>query len=218
MTTIEDTGALRRAVIDGCRWMNARGLNQSTSGNISVRVEDAMLVTPSGVPYDDMAPGMLVRLPLSGEPAPGTNPSSEWRFHQRLLATRPDAAAVVHAHPPHCTVLSVQRREIPAVHYMVAAFGGDRVPLAPYALFGSEALADGVARAMARHHACLMANHGATVVGDTLDRALWRLEELETLARTYYLADPGGPPVLLGAEEIAEVAAGIAAYGRPRAG
>jgi L-fuculose-phosphate aldolase len=212
----KDTKALRQSVIDGCRLMNARGLNQSTSGNISVRVEGGMLITPSGVPYDAMKPEMLVMLPLEGTPAKGLNPSSEWRFHQRLMATRTDMNAVVHAHPPYCSVLAVQRREIPACHYMIAAFGGEKVPLAGYSLFGSEALAAEVARTMTSYHGCLMANHGATVVGETLDKALWRLEELETIARTYYLSDPAGKPVILSSAEVAEAAASFATYGLAR--
>ncbi len=216
MSAHRDTLALRQSVIDACRKMNALGLNQGTSGNISVRVGDGMLITPSGVPYDEMEPGMLVTLPLTGEPAEGLNPSSEWRFHQRLMAVRPEMAAVVHAHPPYCSVLAVQHRTIPPCHYMVAAFGGDHVPLADYALFGSGVLADAVEHAMTGHSACLMANHGATVVGETLARALWRLEELEALARTYYLSDPGGPPILLTADQIREVAGSVARYGAGR--
>jgi L-fuculose-phosphate aldolase len=215
--TLTDTPDLRQSIIDGCLWMNHQGLNQSTSGNISVRVDGGMLITPSGIPYDRLTTDQLVTMPLTGEPDAGLSPSSEWRFHQRLLATRPDMNCVVHAHPPYCSVLAVQRRFIPACHYMVAAFGGDRVPLAGYALYGSMALADAVDDAMRGYHACLMANHGATVLGETLDRALWRLEELETLARTFYLSAPGGQAVLLSSGEIAEAAASFANYGPAKA-
>jgi L-fuculose-phosphate aldolase len=215
--TLTDTPDLRQSIIDGCLWMNHQGLNQSTSGNISVRVDGGMLITPSGIPYDRLTTDQLVTMPLTGEPDAGLSPSSEWRFHQRLLATRPKMHCVVHAHPPYCSVLAVQRRSIPACHYMVAAFGGDRVPLAGYALYGSMALADAVDDAMRGYHACLMANHGATVLGETLDRALWRLEELETLARTFYLSAPGGQAVLLSSGEIAEAAASFANYGPAKA-
>jgi L-fuculose-phosphate aldolase len=156
-----------------------------------------MLITPSAVPYDDMTPDMIVRLPLVGPPGDGLamKPSTEWRFHQALLAARTDMAAVVHAHPPHATALAVQGRPIPACHYMVAAFGGDDVPVAGYALFGGVELAAEVTRVMARRHGCLMAHHGATVLGETLERGLWRMEELEALARIYLLACQGGEPV-----------------------
>jgi L-fuculose-phosphate aldolase len=172
-----------------------------------------MLITPSGMPYHKMTPDQMVVMPLVSEPVAGLSPSSEWRLHQRLLATRPDMQCVVHAHPPYCSVLAVQRRSIPACHYMIAAFGGDQVPLAGYALYGSPALADAVDDAMRGYHACLMANHGATVLGETVEKALWRLEELETLARTFYLSAPGAEAVLLSPEEIAEAAASFASYG-----
>lgn len=213
---ISDSVELRQSIIAACRWMNAHGLNQSTSGNISVRIGDRMIITPSGIPYDQISPHMMVGMPLSDDPAPDLMPSSEWRFHQRLLASRPDMSVVVHAHPPYCTALAVQRRAIPACHYMIAAFGGNDVPLAGYALYGSDELADELARVMRERHACLMSNHGATVLGETIERALWRLEELETLARTYFLSSIGGQPTLLSDEQMAEVARGFAGYGPGR--
>ncbi len=216
--THADTPSLRQSIIDGCLWMNRQGLNQSTSGNISVRIDSGMLITPSGIAYHKMTPDQLVVMPLDSEPEAGLSPSSEWRFHQRLLRTRPEMHCVVHAHPPYCSALAVQRRSIPACHYMIAAFGGDQVPLAGYALYGSVTLADAVERTMRGYHACLMANHGATVLGETLDRALWRLEELETLARTFYLSSPWGHAVVLSADDIAEAAASFAGYGPAKSG
>lgn len=216
--SLSDTQGLRQFIIDCCLWMNRQGLNQSTSGNISVRIDAGMLITPSGIAYHRMSPDQLVVMSLDGEPEAGLSPSSEWRFHQRLLRTRPEMHCVIHAHPPYCSVLAVQRRSIPACHYMIAAFGGDQVPLAGYALYGSTTLADAIETAMQNYHACLMANHGATVVGETLERALWRLEELETLARTFYLSSPGGQAVLLSTDDIAEAAASFANYGPARTG
>ncbi|MCB2144578.1 MAG: class II aldolase/adducin family protein [Rhodobacteraceae bacterium] len=212
-----DTRATRQAIIDACLWMNRRGINQGTSGNVSVRVGtrgDRMLITPTAVPYDMMTPEMLVEMPVTGEPAAtGPRPSSEWRFHQALLAARPDMQAVVHAHSPHATAVACQRRPIEAIHYMVAVFGGADVPLTGYHLFGSEALARDVAATMAHRHGCLMASHGAVVVGETLDKALWRIEELEALAKMDLLCRAGPvPPVLLSGSEIAQVVQSFAAY------
>lgn len=206
----------RQAMIDACRRMNDLGINQGTSGNISVRVgPDAMLITPSGVPYDAMTPEMIVAMPLSRAPvATGAlKPSSEWRFHQSLLAARPDIGAVVHAHPPHCTALAVQNRPIPACHYMVAAFGGGDVRVAPYSVFGGARLAEDVVAAMSGRQGCLMANHGALTGGDTLARALWRMEELEALARIYLLSRIDGAPVILSRAQIDEALAKFADYG-----
>jgi L-fuculose-phosphate aldolase len=206
----------RRSIIDACLALNARGVNQGTSGNISLRAgPDALLITPSGVPYEQMTPEQIVTIPVSDAPDPTLRPkpSSEWRFHQRLMQTRRDIGAVVHCHPPYATAVAVQGRPIPACHYMVAAFGGADVPIAPYALFGSVALSDSVAAIMGDRDGCLMANHGAITVGDTLERALWRMEELEALARTYLFSQIGGAPVILSDEQIAEALVAFASYG-----
>ncbi len=211
-----DCTEVRQAIIDACLHLNARGINQGTSGNVSVRAGDAMLITPSGVPYEDMTPDMIQPVPLNGDAVPPgpLKPSSEWRFHQALLAAKPEMHAVVHAHPVHCTALAQNRQTIPAVHYMVAAFGGHDVPLAGYALFGGQELAENVVNAMQDRHACLMANHGATVVGESLAKALWRMEELETLARGYILSLSTGTPHVLDRFQIEEALVAFADYGR----
>lgn len=215
MTRYTDNIATRQAIIDACRWMNARGINQGTSGNISLRVDEGLLITPSGVPYDAMTPEMIVRLPIEGtaQAQDGMKPSSEWRFHQAVMAARIDMEVAVHAHPAHATAVAMQGRPIPACHYMVAAFGGNDVPLTPYALFGSAELADHVVAAMRDRHGCIMANHGATVLGESLERALWRMEELENLARVYLYSRIDGAPVILSDAQIAEVVEAFSGYG-----
>ena len=206
--------SLRQDIIDSCLALDAKGINQGTSGNISVRDGDQMLITPSGIPYEDMTPDMIVAVPLNGEPGEGLKPSSEWHFHHAILNARPDVNAVVHAHPAHATAISMQRRPIPACHYMVAAFGGSDVPLAGYARYGTDALSAEGTRALMDRDGCLMANHGATTVGDTLTKALWRMEELETLAKQFLLSQIGGSPVILSDAEIAETLEGFKNYGR----
>lgn len=214
---LPDTVETRQALINACLWMNERHLNQGTSGNISARIDAGILITPSGVPYEDLTPDAMVTIPLSGLPdSDGPKPSSEWPFHQGMHQARPDMPVVLHAHPPYCSVLAVQRRSIPACHYMIAAFGGNDVPLADYALFGSPDLCANMARIMADRHGCLMANHGATVLGETIDKARWRLEELEALARTYLFSSIGGTAHILSDAEIAEVMVAFQGYG-PRA-
>lgn len=217
MTQADET-SLRQAIIDGCLWMNEKGLNQGTSGNISIRFGDNMIITPSGIPYDQLTPDMLCRVPLRSGPdqADPNQPSTEWRFHQALLNAKTDQTAVVHAHPAHATAVAVQGREIPACHYMVAAFGGNTVPLVDYALFGSPELARMVASAMAERSGCLMANHGAITTGESLPRALWRMQELENLARVYLLAQSCGVPQILSDQQIDEVLLAFGNYGPKR--
>ncbi|MEO1265550.1 MAG: class II aldolase/adducin family protein [Pseudomonadota bacterium] len=207
----------RQAVIDGCLAMNAAGLNQGNSGNISVRLGDAMLITPSAIPYEEMKPAMLARMPLDGEAGAWEGPkkpSSEWRFHLDILKARPDANAVVHLHAPYCTTLAVARKPIPACHYMVAAFGGHDVRCAGYARFGTEALSKLALEALEDRTACLLANHGMIAIGASLDEALWRAVELETIARQYHQALLIGGPKLLTRKQIDETLAAFANYGR----
>ncbi len=210
---LPDTTETRHAIIDTCLRMEASGINQGTAGNVSARIADGLLITPSAVPYAEMTPDMICKLPLHGDPDPtGRKPSTEWRFHQSIMQTRSDVGAIVHAHPAHATAIATQRLGIPPVHYMIAAFGGHDVPITGYALFGSPKLAAMVADALKDRDGCLMANHGATTVGPTLDHALWRMEELENLARVYILAQSSGTPVLLSQADIDDALGSFASY------
>jgi L-fuculose-phosphate aldolase len=217
----EDERALREAIVTQCRWMNASGLNQGTSGNISARHGDAMLITPSAVPYEDLDPGMIVHMPLSAEDGRfegSPRPSTEWRFHRDILRARPEFGAVVHTHSPHATALSILRREIPACHYMIAAFGGSTIRCADYATFGTAELSRNALVALEDRKGCLLANHGMIVAGEDLARAMWLAVELETLARQFVIAVQTGAPVILDDAEIERVRRAFAGYGlRPAA-
>ncbi len=209
-----DERDLRRAIVDQCRRMNAIGLNQGTSGNISARHGERLLITPSAVPYDEMEPAMIASMAVEDGAWEGPlAPSSEWRFHLDLTRARPDIGAIVHTHAIHCTTLAIARRPIPAVHYMIAAFGGTSIRCADYATFGTEALSRAVLAAMQGRNACLMANHGMIAAGPDLDRAMWLAVELETLARQYFNTLLIGGPVLLGEAEIADAAESFGSYG-----
>ncbi|WP_298819648.1 class II aldolase/adducin family protein [uncultured Roseibium sp.] len=208
--------ALREEIIARCKEMNSSGINQGTSGNISVRFEDRMLISPSATPYDQMTPDMIASVGLddtSGRYEGPLKPSTEWRFHQKLLHGRPDAGAVVHAHPTYCTTLAIARKEIPSCHYMVAAFGGNNVRCAGYATFGSEELSELAIEAMTDRTACLLANHGMIAIGENLAKAMWRAIELETIAKQYYLSLVIGGPVLLSDAAIDDTHRGFAGYG-----
>lgn len=211
-----DDTATRQSIIDACLAMQAAGVNQGVSGNISLRTTEGMLITPSGVEYEKMRPDMLVLMPLDGsQMRPGQmKPSSEWQFHRDILLAKRSEMAVVHAHPTFCTALAMNHQPIPACHYMVAAFGGDDVPVADYALFGSQELSRLVVQALRHRSACLMANHGAVVTGDNLQTALWRMMELETLAKGYVTSLTIGSPKLLSADQMSEVMQAFADYGR----
>lgn len=206
---------LRTEIIAQCRWMNASDLNQGTSGNISARYGDAMLITPSATPYDQLEPAMIAAMPLDGG---GTwtgplKPSTEWRFHLDIMRARPEVGAIVHTHSTYATAVAITRRAIPACHYMVAAFGGNDVKCAGYARYGTQALSDLVLAALEGRNSCLLANHGAITTGPNLAKAMWLAVELETLAKQYTIAIGLGGMVMLSDAEIAEVLQGFASYG-----
>jgi L-fuculose-phosphate aldolase len=203
----------RQVIIDACLRMNTLGINQGTSGNISVREGDGMLVTPTSLPYDVMRPADIVFVNSLGEPQGTRQPSSEWRFHLDILQARPDVNSVVHAHPPYCTSLSILERRIPPIHYMVAVAGGSDIRCAPYATFGTPELSRNAVEAMKDRKACLLAHHGMIATGTSLDRAMWLAVEVETLARQYLTCLQVSEPPLLSEEEIENVIARMANYG-----
>ncbi|MFN3613713.1 MAG: class II aldolase/adducin family protein [Rubrimonas sp.] len=208
--------ALRQAIIDKCRWMNASGLNQGTSGNISARWGDRMLITPSATPYDAMEPEMIASMPLEGEYGAWDGPlkpSTEWRFHLDIMRAKPDVGAVVHTHSTYATVLAIARKEIPACHYMIAAFGGMEIRCAPYATYGTAELSRHALAALDGRAGCLLANHGMIATGATLDKAMWLAVELETIAKQYYMTLLIGGPVLLNEAAIADTAKSFGSYG-----
>jgi L-fuculose-phosphate aldolase len=205
---------LRTDLITAARALAAKGLAQGSSGNLSVRTEAGMLITPSAIPYDQLTPEMVVLMPFTGDYGSfegAYRPSSEWRFHLDIYTARPEIGAIVHHHAPHTTALAMARREIPACHYMIAQFGGAPVRCAPYALFGTAELSDYVVAALAGRSACLMANHGGLATGKTIAQALATAAELELLAQQYIISLAAGGPILL---SDAEIAAAITQFGQ----
>ena len=202
-----DDLSLRHQVVTVARRMNGTGLNQGTSGNLSVRIEGGLLVTPSSLPYEQMEADDLVALDLSGQPLRERQrrPSSEWRLHADVLSCRPEAMAVLHCHPIHATALACHDRGIPAFHYMVAVAGGDEIRCAPYATFGTKELSDNVVNALAQRNACLLARHGMVTLGKDLESALRVAVEVETLARMYLQALQLGEPPLLSMQQMQAV-------------
>ena len=212
----DDATSPRAALVAANLRLVRDGLNQGTSGNVSLRHRDDLLITPSGVPADAVEPAMIAAMPLTGEGTwrGPTKPSSEWRLHRDILAARPDIGAVIHTHSTYATVLATQHRDIPALHYMIAAFGGPVIRCTPYAPFGTQALSDLVVAHLADRHGVLLGNHGMVATGATLDQAMWRASELELLAKFTVLATLGGtPPVILPPQEIARTVARFAGYG-----
>ncbi len=208
--------SLRRQLIDTAVAMNAGGFNLGTSGNLSAREQDGMLITPSGVPYGGLAEGDIVFMDFDGRARGELRPSSEWRFHLDLYRRREEVRAVVHAHPPHATSLACLGGGIPAFHYEVALAGGHDIRCAAYATFGTQELSDNVLAALEGRHACLMANHGLVALGPDLPAALALARRVEQLAQMYRQCLQAGEPKILDQEEMARVAEKFRAYGANR--
>jgi L-fuculose-phosphate aldolase len=206
--------SLRQALISTSGALLDARLNSGTAGNVSARVDGGFLISPSGLAPARCGPEDIVLLDLDGHAQGSRRPSSEWRFHLDLYASRPEIGAIIHTHSPFATTLACQRRSIPPFHYTVARFGGNDLRCAGYAAFGSAELSRLMQTALQGRSACLMANHGATVLGRDLDEAVELAFELEGLCELYWRALQGGPPVLLSEAEMADVLQRYRSYGQ----
>ena len=210
---MNDETTQRHAVVAAVQRLDALGLNRGSTGNVSVRQDDGMLITPTGC-GPDVQPDALAWVGWNGTRRGPWQPSSEWHFHQAAYLARPDLMAVVHTHSAHATALACLRRPLPAFHYMVAVAGGDTVPLVPYFTFGTEALSQAVAHALHDRLACLLANHGLVAAGASLAQAMKVTLEIESLCEAYLLALAVGEPALLSAAEMADVILKFQDYGQ----
>ncbi len=208
--------ALRRDLVETARAINTLGINQGTSGNLSVRVEGGFLITPSGVPYDECGLEDIVEMDMEGCYSSVRLPSTEWRFHRDILAARPEVGAIIHTHSTFATTLACLHRDIPAFHYMVAVAGGKSIRCAPYATFGTQELSHAAVKALEGRRACLLANHGMVCIEDTLKRTLALAVEVETLAEQYWRALQVGEPFLLEDAEMDLILDRIKTYGQIR--
>lgn len=210
--------ALERAqLVRHANRLIALGLATGSSGNLSVRTAEGMLITPSGIAYDTLAPEDMVPVRFTG---PGTAtwqhalaPSSEWLMHQAVYQARPEAGAVVHGHPTYATVLAIQGLGIGPLHYMVAAAGGPDIRCAPYATYGTAELSQHAVAALSARKACLLAHHGILVFEHNLDKAMWLAREVETLAQQTVMCLQLGGPRWLPESEIATVVDKFSRYG-----
>jgi L-fuculose-phosphate aldolase len=204
---------LRTEIVSCAQRMNALRLNRGTSGNVSARGAHGFLITPTGLGYEAMLPEDIVAIAWNGHAQGTRQPSSEWRFHRDIYATRTEVGAIVHAHSTFATTLSCLGRGIPAFHYMVAIAGGSDIRCAEYATFGTQTLSDNALAAMESRRACLLANHGMIAVGASLAAALALAVEVEALAEQYWAALQIGEPKLLPEDEMRIVLGKLSDYG-----
>ena len=217
----------QQALIQTAQAMAASGLNKGTAGNLSTlgswEGQPGFWMTPTGMDYADLHPEDIPFVAFDQDAhaewpqrtsASSRKASSEWRLHLDLYRAHPSAGAILHAHSPFATTLACLGREIPPFHYMIARFGGNTLPCAPYALFGTQALSDAAVQAMQGRSACLLGNHGMVVWANQLNKALAAAIELETLCEQYWRACQLGAPKILSDEDMAAVHQRFASYGK----
>lgn len=172
----------------------------ATSGNLSIYDRDAgrMYITPGSFPYEKMTPEDAMVIDLDGHVLDGPHkPSSEWRMHAAIYRADETVNAVVHTHSPYATAFAINNVKIPVVLYEMVYFLGGDIPLAEGAIPGTEAVGQNAVKVLKDRYGCLMANHGALAVGDTLDRAYTRAVYIEDAAKAYSLALSHGPVTVI---------------------
>ena len=191
----------------------ARGLILGSSGNVSARTPEGMIMTPSGSDPEETTAADLASVQMDGAPLNAAIPSSEWAMHAAIYHECPEASFVIHTHADACTAVACLGTALPAFHYMVLQFGGMEVRCAPYMTFGTAALAVHAAEAIRGRTACLLANHGMIVCAATPKGALSRAALLETLCRQYLLALSAGRPRLLTEQQMLDAQERFKTYG-----
>lgn len=205
--------AVRQTIVEAARHLVRAGLNQGSSGNISVRCDGGFLITPSGVDTAELTPDLVVMMTMEGTWSGRWRPSSEWRFHRDIFQHRPDVQAVVHCHSTAATALAVLGRPLPCFHYMVAIAGDSEVRCAPYATFGTQDLSDHILATLGNANACLLEHHGQIACGADLNRAMAVAVEVEHLSDIYLRLLPLGEPPRLSQEEMKKVLEKFKSYG-----
>jgi L-fuculose-phosphate aldolase len=210
--------AAREAVAAASRRLAREGLVPATAGNVSARVEDRVVVTPTGAVLAELGPDLTTVVDMGGNVVEGSlEPTSELFLHLGVYQ-RFDAGAVVHTHSPVATALSCVVDELPPVHYQMLAFGGG-VRVAPYATFGSPELAENVHAALEGRSAALMQNHGAVCFASDCAAATELALLLEWACEVYWRARAVGEPRVLSENELQAVVDAVQerGYGQARA-
>jgi L-fuculose-phosphate aldolase len=165
------------------------GLVRGSSGNVSVRYEDGILISASGIPYHELTPAQIIEIDQDGKKRSGVGaPSSEWRMHAAIYLKRGDAVAIVHTHSPYATAAAIARPFLPVVHDEGRILFGEKIPVASHALPGTWELAAAAAEALGTGKAILLADHGTVAVGQDIAQALSLAEKIEEMAELFWLS------------------------------
>ncbi len=181
------------------------GLNIGSEGNISIRDNQKVYITPSGIDIKDLKEKHISVLDLDGIKNNKIKPSSEVDLHLMLYKNRDESRSVVHCHSDWASTLSCLRKDILQFHYMVAEFGGNDIKCAEYATFGTDELSINILKALEKRKACLMSNHGQVAFGTNLKQAFELAEEVENICHQYIIALKIGKPKILSWAEMNKI-------------
>ena len=192
---------LRSDLIQVNQILAEQGLIRSSDGNISVRLNrNFILITPSGVYKRSMSPEDLIVIDMDGRvdaAKTGSYPTTEMRMHLEAHRQRPDIQAVIHAHPPFSTALTIAGKPFPVEYIPEVLIGLGDIPTAAYATPGTQEMADSIHELILSHNCILLSHHGSLTVGRTLEEALVGVERMEHAAYTLWITQTFGVPIPL---------------------
>ncbi|MFV0431693.1 MAG: class II aldolase/adducin family protein [Alphaproteobacteria bacterium] len=208
--TIEE----RQSLINTCLEMNATGLNSGSAGNVSLKIKEGILITPSGMAYSKIRPEDIVFMDEDDKYYGNLLPSSEWHFHCAIQKARSDINVVLHAHSPWSMIVACARKDIPAIHYMIGVAKTNVIKCSPYEPFGSKELSEVALKALGDASACLLGNHGIITTGKTMEEALAVMREVEHLAQIYVLSQNIGGAIALSDADMEDIHHRFKTYGK----
>lgn len=200
---MENEAEYRQQIIEVGRRIYNKGFVASNDGNLSIRTDNEVLITPTGLSLGFLSPDQLVKVNISGEKSEGyLDPSSEIKFHLRVYQMRPDVKAVVHAHPPISTGFAVAGMSLskPTLPEMIISLGC--VPLAEYGTPGTEELVSEIEKMIPTCNAILLANHGVLTVGEDIFSAYYKMETVEHSAHINWIAHTLGKINVISGEKL----------------
>ena len=194
-----------KAIISGLKYLEKKGMNIGSEGNVSIRTKNGFFISPSAFKPSELKKENIPLLNLNGKNTGSVKPSSEWKMHLVIYKKLKNIKAIVHTHSLWASCLSCFRENIPSFHYMIAELGGNDIKCSSYATFGTKKLAENVLKALYKRNGCLLANHGQITVGKNLDEAIAFAESLEKLSKQYFFCRIFGKPRLLNNKQMNEV-------------
>ena len=207
----------REQVVEYCLKMSSKKLSTGTSGNISIKHNGLIAISPSGMDYYSMKPEDIVILNQDGSIAEGNRkPSSEWRLHLDFYRAKPDICAIVHTHSIYCTTMACLGLSLKPVHYAIASAGVSEIPVAPYCTFGTQELSDSAVRASKNSLGVLLQNHGMLACGRDINEAFSLAENMEFCAEIQWRCMAVGQPNILNHEQMSAVLERFKTYGQQK--